>query len=413
MAEVILNTIFQIKRGSKSALTEKNPLLRYGEPCYEYPEKAGESGKLKIGDGITYYNDLKYITEEVVLPEEAAKFTGVQETLPDPSTVEEGTFCIVKGILYVQTKGAWVSASSSSEVIKDPDESTSEENSCTIDGKSYKTIEEAIAAASPTDTIVITKDLSTIEINKEISLDLNSAYILNDDKTPITVDTNGILTLKGNGTVECNKNRMPVLFNNGAITIEDGSYLKSIDNAENGFYVVANYGDLIIEDGIFSSPGDLSSLIENGYYDYNSQYSAGVNKENPSIIINGGTFINKFYVVKNDDNAKCTINNGNFFGTILHNGLEMTINDGIFSVEDGTYNLRIRKLNDTMNKAVTYINGGTFDSNGESNFKIDDESATIVIKGGKFNHQVPEKYLLDGYVQKYEDGYYIISKEGE
>ena len=413
MAEVILNTIFQIKRGSKSALTEKNPLLRYGEPCYEYPEKAGESGKLKIGDGITYYNDLKYITEEIVLPEEAAKFTGVQETLPDPSTVEEGTFCIVKGILYVQTKGAWVSASSSSEVIKDPDESTSEENSCTIDGKSYKTIEEAIAAASPTDTIVITKDLSTIEINKEISLDLNSAYILNDDKTPITVDTNGILTLKGNGTVECNKNRMPVLFNNGTITIKDGSYLKSIDNAENGFYVVANYGDLTIEDGIFSSPGDLSSLIENGYYDYNSQYSAGVNKENPSIIINGGTFINKFYVVKNDDNAKCTINNGNFFGTILHNGLEMTINDGIFSVEDGTYNLRIRKLNDTMNKAVTYINGGTFDSNRESNFKIDDESATIVIKGGKFNHQVPEKYLLDGYVQKYEDGYYIISKEGE
>lgn len=413
MAEVILNTIFQIKRGSKSALTEKNPLLRYGEPCYEYPEKAGESGKLKIGDGITYYNDLKYITEEeVVLPEEAAKFTGVQETLPDPSTVEEGTFCIVKGILYVQTKGAWISASSFPEVIKDPDESTSED-SCTIDGKNYKTIEEAIAAASPTDTIIITKDLSTIEINKEISLDLNSAYILNDDKTPITVDTNGILTLKGNGTVECNKNRMPVLFNNGATTIEDGSYLKSINNAENGFYVVANYGDLTIEDGIFSSPGDLFSLIENGYYDYNSQYSAGVNKENPSIIINGGTFINKFYVVKNDDNAKCTINNGNFFGMILHNGLEMTINDGIFSVEDGTYNLRIRKLNDTMNKAVTYINGGTFDSNGESNFKIDDESATIIIKGGKFNHQVPEKYLLNGYVQKYEDGYYIISKEGE
>jgi hypothetical protein len=87
-----------------------------------------------------------------VLPEEAAKFTGVQETLPDPSTVEEGTFCIVKDILYVQTKGKWISASSSSEVIKDPDESTSEENSCTIDGKSYKTIEEAIAAASFTGT---------------------------------------------------------------------------------------------------------------------------------------------------------------------------------------------------------------------------------------------------------------------
>ena len=123
--------------------------------------------------------------------------------------------------------------------------------------------------------------------------------------------------------------------------------------------------------------------------------------------------ISKFYIIKNDDNSKAILNNGNFFGTILHNGFELTINDGVFSIDDGSYNLRVRKLNDNMNKAITYINGGTFDSNGESNFKIDDETAQIIIKGGKFNHQVPEKYLLDGYVQKYKDGYYIISKEGE
>lgn len=412
MAEVILNTIFQIRRGSKTALSNKNLLLRYGEPCYEYPEKAGESGKLKIGDGVTRYNDLKYITENIVLPEEAAKFTGVQETLPDPASVEENTFCIVKGILYIQTKGKWIPASASQEVIKDSS-SSEEQNSCTIDGKSYATIEEAIAAASPTDTITVTKDLSTIEVNKQISLDLNSAYILNNDKTPITIDTNGIVTLKGEGTVECNKHATPVLSNNGIIIIENGSYLKSIDEKNNGFYVVVNHGDLNIKGGVFSSPGDLSSMIENGYVDYNAQYVEGTNKQYPSLTIDGGTFISKFYIIKNDDNSKAILNNGNFFGTILHNGFELTINDGVFSIDDGSYNLRVRKLNDNMNKATTYINGGTFDSNGDSNFKIDDETAEIIVKGGKFNHQVPEKYLLDGYVQKYKDGYYIISKEGE
>ena len=55
MNEVILNTIFQFKRGLAEAWTRNNPTLRPGEPGFEL-----DTGKLKIGNGSTAWNDLEY-----------------------------------------------------------------------------------------------------------------------------------------------------------------------------------------------------------------------------------------------------------------------------------------------------------------------------------------------------------------
>lgn len=55
MAEVVLNTIFQLKRGNSDAWAAKNPILRAAEPGYEL-----DTGKLKIGDGVSAWNDLAY-----------------------------------------------------------------------------------------------------------------------------------------------------------------------------------------------------------------------------------------------------------------------------------------------------------------------------------------------------------------
>jgi hypothetical protein len=49
-------TKIQFKRGTAAALTSTNPLLDPGEPCYEL-----DTGKLKIGNGTTAWNDLSYI----------------------------------------------------------------------------------------------------------------------------------------------------------------------------------------------------------------------------------------------------------------------------------------------------------------------------------------------------------------
>lgn len=55
MAQVI-NTTFKLKRGTAARWAEVNPILEAGEPGFVYDEN-----RLKIGDGITHWNDLPYI----------------------------------------------------------------------------------------------------------------------------------------------------------------------------------------------------------------------------------------------------------------------------------------------------------------------------------------------------------------
>lgn len=54
MAELI-RTTFRLRRGNSDAWKRNNPILQQGEPGYEL-----DTGKLKIGDGTTTWNNLKY-----------------------------------------------------------------------------------------------------------------------------------------------------------------------------------------------------------------------------------------------------------------------------------------------------------------------------------------------------------------
>lgn len=55
MANVITTT-FKLKRGTAARWAEVNPILEKGEPGFVY-----DSNLLKIGDGVTPWNDLPYI----------------------------------------------------------------------------------------------------------------------------------------------------------------------------------------------------------------------------------------------------------------------------------------------------------------------------------------------------------------
>ena len=57
MAEVIQHT-YQFKRGTSQRWIEVNPILKQGEPGFEY-----DTGKLKIGDGFTPWVNLTYIND--------------------------------------------------------------------------------------------------------------------------------------------------------------------------------------------------------------------------------------------------------------------------------------------------------------------------------------------------------------
>lgn len=49
----ILKTIFQVRRATAAEWEEQNPILRCGEPGYAY-----DTWTLKVGDGVTAWNDL-------------------------------------------------------------------------------------------------------------------------------------------------------------------------------------------------------------------------------------------------------------------------------------------------------------------------------------------------------------------
>lgn len=49
----VIKTTFQFKRGLSSAWSKNNPVLAAGEPGFET-----DTGKLKIGNGTTAWNDL-------------------------------------------------------------------------------------------------------------------------------------------------------------------------------------------------------------------------------------------------------------------------------------------------------------------------------------------------------------------
>lgn len=52
----VVNTTFKLKRGTAARWAEVNPILEAGEPGFVY-----DTNRLKIGNGVTPWNDLPYI----------------------------------------------------------------------------------------------------------------------------------------------------------------------------------------------------------------------------------------------------------------------------------------------------------------------------------------------------------------
>ena len=444
MADVkVLKTTILLRRATQAQwdAIAGTFIPKAGEPCVTLDGK--NKGQIKIGDGTTPWGELKYAG----VVEGALNFKGSVQTkaeLPEVANVGDIYQVIEDSTMYIWDGDSWeifhaidltgyatkeevnalkneineelnkYALKTDLDVIKIYGDSVAEDTSMSVDGVKYDTASEAINAVPDGGTVKMSGGLGVgevINVDKKLTLDMNSAVIVDNEKTPVNVGVNGNLTLTGNGSVECNKHGKPAINNNGNLIIENGSYTRSVDEKNNSYYTMVNHGNIVINDGIFQAPRVISSMIDNGYYDYNTDYKAGEMAEYPELTINGGTFINAFYVIKNDDNGKLYINDGNFYGTIFNNGYEMVVKGGNFKVTDGTYNIGMRKLNDVMNSGKLLIEGGTFYSNGEVNFKHNGggEEPDVVVKGGKFSAVVPEKYIAEGYEQKYVDGYYVVS----
>ena len=172
-------------------------------------------------------------------------------------------------------------------------------------------------------TYTLATDLTgdfTISATKEVIINLNGHKITNKSGDTFTVNKDSKLTINGNGTVDNVSHG-----NNGTVILNDGTYIRSKENGQNSessggnsYYNILNHGEMTINPNVeISQNGHYSSMIANGYYDYTNTnprngYVSGTNHQNPSLIINGGTFAGGLNTIKNDDGARLVINDGTF-----------------------------------------------------------------------------------------------------
>ena len=308
-------------------------------------------------------------------------------------------------------------------------EDNASDNAAKIGDQEYATLQEAVDATKGDATIQMLKDVQedvTIAEDDTVTIDLNGKTITNETKTH-TITNEGNLTITGEGIVDNVTHQTAAIHNaqGGTVVLNGGTYTRSKENGQsaeasggNSFYNIRNYGKMTINEGVtVKQDGHFSSLIENGYYDGN-QNTAKINAE---MLINGGTFEGGLNTIKNDDYGVLTINGGTFKNVTqaaFLNWNEATVTGGTFTVASEAEGPAVLngKLNDTMDKGVLKISGGTFTAGG-NHAAIEQMGGStsigdISITGGTFSTN-PDKYIADGYLaDKTEDGYQII-KEGD
>lgn len=283
----------------------------------------------------------------------------------------------------------------------------------------YDTLQAAINAASDGEnTVVLLKDLTesiTIDSGKNVTIDLNGHKLTNTDGQH-TITNNGTLTITATngGTVDNVSHARAALVNKEGATAElnGGSFTRSQENGQskedsggNSYYNIQNFGMMTINDGVLvKQDGGFSSMVANGYYD-------GTDKTNtPTLIINGGKFIGGLNTIKNDDCGKLTINNGVFENVEQHavfNVNEAEIKGGTYAMDGNDSVLYNRKYNDTNDKGLLTVKGGTFTAkDGVPAIKVYNANSNPTVTGGAFSSDV-SAYAGNNAVASLKNVYYV------
>ena len=331
------------------------------------------------------------------------------------------------------------------------------------ENEGVKTIDElnaAITAAGETETTIklaadITGDVVVPE-KANITIYLNGKKITNS--VGHTIMNNGTLTIKGEGTVDNITHGKAALYNKGTVTLNGGTFDRTQENGKsdsssggNSYYTIKNVGNMTINEGVNvltaegnDELGRFSSLVANGYYN-GTTYDNDKGVDNPTLIINNGTFSGGLNTIKNDDRAELTINNGtfkNFYQATVQNHNIATINGGTYKAASdasstgketyGVYNcgcganIDLGTLTVTggifegadyaiadvsSQTAVVNISGGSFSGAKGAIVKGTNSNAIISISGGVFDSNV-QAYAADGYkaIQVKDNKYVVANK---
>lgn len=327
--------------------------------------------------------------------------------------------------------------------------------------KSNIELNTAITDAGETETTIklaadITGDV-VIPEDANITIDLNGKKITNS--VGHTIMNNGTLTIKGEGTVDNITHGKAALYNKGTVTLNGGTFDRTKENGQsdsssggNSYYTIKNVGNMTINEGVNvltaegnGELGRFSSLVANGYYN-GTTYDNDRGVDNPTLIINNGTFSGGLNTIKNDDRAELTINDGtfkNFYQATVQNHNIATINGGTYKAASdasstgketyGVYNcgcgadIDLGTLTVTggifegadyaiadvsSQSAIVNISGGCFSGAKGAIVKGTNPDATISISGGTFSDKPANAYVAEGYkaIQVKGDKYVVTNK---
>ena len=276
--------------------------------------------------------------------------------------------------------------------------------------KSIIELNTAITDAGETETTIklaadITGDV-VIPEDANITIDLNGKKITNS--VGHTIMNNGTLTIKGEGTVDNITHGKAALYNKGTVTLNGGTFDRTQENGQsdsssggNSYYTIKNVGNMTINEGVNvltaegnGELGRFSSLVANGYYN-GTTYDNDKGVDNPTLIINNGTFSGGLNTIKNDDRAELTINNGtfkNFYQATVQNHNIATINGGTYkaardasSTGKETYGVYNCGCDANIDRGTLTVTGGIFEGADYAIADVSRQTAAVNISGGSFS----------------------------
>ena len=275
-----------------------------------------------------------------------------------------------------------------------------------VNGMYFTSVNNAIAAANRGATVNLLKSVTENVVVPKLSdviINLNGFNITNNGSADtITVKNGAKLEVVGNGTVDNTVHAKAAVWNEGTATLSGGTYTRSNENGSdsgsggNSYYNIVNHGSMVINHGaVVKQNGGFSSMIENGYYSYESTsprngHVAGTNSANPDLTINGGYFEGGLNTVKNDDGGVLVINDGVFSNVTqaaVMNWNKATIYDGTYTVIGDGNSVLVNGYSGANDLGELIVYGGEFTCPGDLIDYGQDatQGGTVVIEGGVFN----------------------------
>lgn len=293
---------------------------------------------------------------------------------------------------------------------------------------------EAASQDELVDVIANAEDGDVIALTQDIQLSGSPLRI--ESGKSVTVDLAGT-TLNANNLTDPTTSDTVVAVRRGAtLTLDDTSDDKS--GEVDGSTLSSIYCAIKLTEKGEASNGDPAKLVINGGTYTGTYYGISGNgtRQNTDVTINGGEFsgktANDSFAIYQPQQGDLTVNDGQFEGAsaIFVKSGNIVINGGTFRA-NGTAKTFVHNKNgaDPTGDAIIIefcdypggypivrINGGEFYSDNAKPVAVyaqaghEAEKQTKFIYGGKFNKQLDEELIADGYQQVLEDGMYVVKQ---